>query len=142
MIRIEWGRIDPFLGTNTDAAIAQQFGVSRHAVELRRRKLRIPAFTHTQPKSPEFWAAVDALLVKGRPFESICKEFRILPSSLTRRKQKLGLIKAKKKRIDWSKIDALLGTAPDIKIAERFQISKSSVSDRRKLLKIAVFKTP
>ena len=37
-------------------------------------------------------------------------------------------------------IDPLLGTAPDTEIANRFQISQSSVSDRRKSLKIAVFK--
>ena len=138
--KIDWGLIDPFLGTNTDSAIARRFGVGRHTVELRRRRLGVPAFTATQPKSPEFWTTVDALLANGEPFESICRKFSIRPSSLTRRKQKLGLIKAKKKRIDWSQIDPLLGAAPDTEIAERFQISQTSVSDRRKSLKIAVFK--
>ena len=130
-IELDWKTIDPLLGEMSDAAIAAMYEVSTRPIRSRRIALGISAYIRGQERD---WASIDPLLTAGVSIKDISLKFDIHCNTLQDRRRKLGLISPKRKPPCWSEIDPLLGTAPDVKLAREFNVSKFTIAMRRKKL--------
>lgn len=86
-IDAKWAKIDPYLGTMTDNAVAKKFGKSYGAVNGRRTKLGIAAYEKPL-KYP--WEEIDPLL--GTTYDAeLARKFGCSVSAIKHRREKLGV---------------------------------------------------
>ena len=131
---LDWEAIDPLLGTASDKKIAAMCKVSVTPIRSRRIALGIRAYAQGQERD---WASIDPLLKAGVvSIKNISLKFNIHSPTLNDRRRKLGIIPPKPEPPCWAEIDPLLGTAPDVRLALKFNMPKTAVANRRKQLGI------
>jgi hypothetical protein len=84
-VKINWSRIEAFLGKMTDIEVASMFGINKHAVTARRQLNRIPAFK----KSLDWTKILDEY--RGRSDREIAIKFNVSTAQVNRERSKHGL---------------------------------------------------
>ena len=128
---LDWETIYPLLGVKSDRKIAAMYKVSASPIRSRRIALGVPAYIRGQEWD---WASIDPLLRAGVSIIDISLKFSIHGPTLYDRCRKLGIFKPKPEPPCWPKIDPLLGTLPDVKLAREFNVSETAIATRRKQL--------
>ena len=124
------------LGQVSDAQLASEFGVSITSVRSKRLSLGIDAY-FPQSSDVQWTPAMDALLGKNSD-AAVAAELNINARSVSRRRRALDIAaydsnsSVMKIRHYWTaEDDALLGTMPDNKVAEKLGLHPISVFNRR-----------
>jgi hypothetical protein len=98
---IDWTPIDPLLGTMTDRAVADNFGISSCSVCYRRKELQIPPFGRStkpidSPLTPLLGVVPDIDLAKAM---GVCRE-RVRQLRERKKIPKFNMMHFRKKWVD------------------------------------------
>ena len=141
---VDYTKLDPILGTMTDAAAAAIIGCSSTTVRHRRHAFGIPDFraVHGIPKLRIILPSAAVAQLGITPDEQLARAFGVSPQTIGRARASLGISAAVPpggavRRINLpSEAIAQLGILSDSQIAKRFNVGKSSVHRLRKRLGI------
>ncbi len=143
--KIDWTVIDPQIGVKTDLAIAKEHGIS-HTIVARRRKFlgiqKAPIIHKCRVK----WEIYDHFLGKHSD-RNLAAQIGCDRNTVRVRRKRLGipsLIEPPQRargsqpeeipKIDWAKIDPLIGEKTDLALSREFGVSHVTIANRRKQL--------
>lgn len=127
--RIDWGKVDPLLGTKTDGELAREFGVAICTIAMRRRSFQIPS--HTKAAELALTKQIEELVGKV-PDSHLAMQFSV-PSYIVRRiRERLGVPKMAKKTEEMierkARIEKLRGEGLSMEeIARIYRVSKQRI---------------
>jgi hypothetical protein len=135
---------DALLGTDVDAKVASQIGVSVSTVFNRRTELNIEPFGAQCPKLKIQWTPEMDQLLGTDIDKTIAEQLGVSAPSVWNRRTELKIepfgAQHPRLKIQWTpEMDQLLGTDTDKNIAEQLGVSAPSVWNRRAELKIEPF---
>ena len=123
---------DRLLGTMSDQDLAQRLGRSWRAINLRRRKLRIPLFRSRRRP----WTQAEEALLGTISDRRFARRFKRSVRSVIVRRYEKGIPLLSRQKHHWTPADEkLLGARPDAQIALLLGISKVAVRHRHQRLK-------